>query len=228
MNRMHRMYRGNEEKFVPSKSAPIIFKILLMLIIIMGIAVWFMGQSGITPVYSMLFDMIVLFGLLNVMILAILEIRKRIQTDKNRRIATGVLVIITFLAFAVQFIQVSTMGTVLRSEYARIDSDHGRYVVVRTFLSVPEGTTLEEIVNDNVAEEGVTTYNYYCMYEAFPEVMGFFYDEKVTTEGMVIARIDMETGNTAQLLVDWEDDHARFYIKDGTPEENGELLVYYK
>ena len=79
-------------------------------------------------------------------------------------------------------------------------------------------------VPETVDEEDLQVY---VSYEAYPVKWKFFHDCTAHVEGIAMAPYDMETQETEALLVDWEEEYARFYIRDADPAVAGEIFVYY-
>lgn len=115
-----------------------------------------------------------------------------------------------------------------RLEYAQVGNEHGNFVVFRTFFALPEGTTAQQAMNNDVPETvDEEDLQVYVAYEAYPVKWKFFHDRTAHVEGIAMAPYDMETQETEALLVDWEEEYARFYIRDADPAVAGEIFVYY-
>lgn len=214
--------------FLPPTMAGRVCRIILLVLALVLGALLAVQATGTVPNSSMLIPGVFLLAMLDLLALSIIAVRKRARTPRSARIITIVLAAISLLLATFMYAQVSTYAMFFQAEYAKVGNEHGEFVVLRTFFALPEGTTAQQALENDIPEDvNEEDLQVYAAYEAYPVKWKFFHDRTAHVEGLAMAPFDMETGETEALLVDWEEDRARFYIRDADPAVAGEIFVYY-
>ena len=138
--------------FLPPTMAGRVCRIILVVLVLALGALFALQATGTSPNSSMLMQGILLLAMLDMLALSIIAVRKRARTPRSARIVTIVLAFISMLLATFMFAQMSTYAMFFQAEYAQVGNEHGNFVVFRTFFALPEGTTAQQAMNNEVPE----------------------------------------------------------------------------
>lgn len=212
--------------FLPPTMAGRVCRIILLVLALVLGALLAVQATGTVPNSSMLIPGVFLLAMLDLLALSIIAVRKRARTPRSARIITIVLAAISLLLATFMYAQVSTYAMFFQAEYAKVGNEHGEFVVLRTFFALPEGTTAQQALENDIPEDvNEEDLQVYAAYEAYPVKWKFFHDRTAHVEGLQ-APFDMEP--VKRKLCSWLGGRPRaVYIRDADPAVAGEIFVYY-